>query len=672
MHQNVIQIYSVIENPTTIFLIMEYVSGGELFDYIVLKRRLQELEALKFFQQLISGIEYLHQLRIVHRDLKPENLLLDHKKDIKIVDFGLSNLYGRGELLKTPCGSPCYAAPEMIEGKPYNGLSVDIWSSGIILYAMICGYLPFDDPSNTVLYKKIISGKFSIPMDISSQAKDLIRSILTTDPNKRISISQIKKHPWFNLNVAVLNEGLLVTKHQIPVDEEIIKKLDAYGIKKDEAIQCLLANRHNHITTTYYLILKQLVKNGQTSISDKFSDKYKNYIKDPSNLIENIRKKKEAELIKIQNLNTEEKDKENIPLETNVIESIPTECKKPTLTELHEEINKNSFNTNNNTTNQNKNMINIIQNLNVNVNVNLNNTNVFSTLTTNNNNNKTKNHQIESLPSYQATETNKCPDGPLATETYKETDNFPSKTENITLSNIEEITNSKHNRTNTQPNSYMNTDFANLSLKTETNNNQYGLSQLKFIKINKERLLNNYMNSSIKNNLKEQYERYIKKPVTYINSINAPVNPNKQQNFKKNFFNTSASYEQNSEIKNKTFDNTLTTIVNNTESDNIKDIPINTKLNNILNYKSILRPKLKSALSKKKRPSLDSKYILNNTCPDIIEEKTKNHIYTIKEDEEYKRKSKDKMRSYQLSPVKISEQTMNKIKLLKKTFLTNK
>jgi len=125
-------------------MIMEYANGGELFDYIVQKRRLQDAEASKFYRQIISGIDYLHQIGVSHRDLKPENLLLDHNKDIKIVDFGLSNLYANGEQLKTPCGSPCYAAPEMIRGLKYNGLSVDIWSSGIILFAMLCGYLPFD------------------------------------------------------------------------------------------------------------------------------------------------------------------------------------------------------------------------------------------------------------------------------------------------------------------------------------------------------------------------------------------------------------------------------------------------------------------------------------------------------------------------------------------------
>ncbi len=216
-HNNIIQIYQIIQTRSNLYLIMEYANGGELFDYIVLKKRLPEPEAVKFFQQIINGVEYLHKLNIVHRDLKPENLLLDHNKNIKIVDFGLSNLYGRGELLKTPCGSPCYAAPEMITGKKYSGLMVDIWSSGVILFAMVCGYLPFDDSNNDILYRKIAAGDYKIPNFISDKARDLIKRILNTDPTKRYNIQQIKNHPWFNINAPSINEGLLIHLYTIPV-----------------------------------------------------------------------------------------------------------------------------------------------------------------------------------------------------------------------------------------------------------------------------------------------------------------------------------------------------------------------------------------------------------------------------------------------------------------------
>jgi len=133
----------------------------------------------------------LHKLNIVHRDLKPENLLLDHNKVIKIVDFGLSNTYKASQLLKTACGSPCYAAPEMIAGKRYHGSNVDIWSTGVILFALVCGYLPFEDPNTAKLYKKILSGEFIIPKFVSEDCKDLMKSILNTDPEKRFKAEDI-------------------------------------------------------------------------------------------------------------------------------------------------------------------------------------------------------------------------------------------------------------------------------------------------------------------------------------------------------------------------------------------------------------------------------------------------------------------------------------------------
>ena len=317
-HNNIIQLYSVIQKVTSIYLIMEYASGKELFDYIVLKKRLQETEACKFYQQILSGIEYIHKLRIVHRDLKPENLLLDSKKNIKIVDFGLSNLYNKGQLLKTACGSPCYAAPEMINGKAYKGVMVDIWSSGIILFAMICGYLPFEDNNNDVLYQKITDGKFTIPRFVSEPAKDLIRCILNTDPNKRYTISQIKNHPWFNMINPRLNtnEGLLITMTVIPIDESIIEQMVEFGFKKDEIRVNLLSNRHNHITVTYYLLLKIKVRKGLSSVSDLVSDEFIEYVNDDRNLLSKYNNDMDL-VIKERAYITTDKKEDNIEEDVN-------------------------------------------------------------------------------------------------------------------------------------------------------------------------------------------------------------------------------------------------------------------------------------------------------------------------------------------------------------------
>ncbi|CAD8055379.1 unnamed protein product [Paramecium sonneborni] len=271
-HPNLVQLYEIIETPKQLFLVMEYVNGGELFDYIVQNQRIKDVEAVRFYSQLLSGIEYLHKLHIVHRDLKPENLILDGRGKIKIIDFGLSNFYKQDDLLKTACGSPCYAAPEMIAGKRYQGLQVDIWSSGVILFAMLAGYLPFEDPNTNQLYKKIISGDFKFPKYISNEAKDLIKNILNTDPLKRYTILEIRKHTWFNFYNQKIPTGLVIGHHKIPIDPEIIKQLLQYGIQIEYAEKCIESNRHNHVTTTYYLLLKKYIIAGNKSIADISSE----------------------------------------------------------------------------------------------------------------------------------------------------------------------------------------------------------------------------------------------------------------------------------------------------------------------------------------------------------------------------------------------------------------
>ena len=237
---------------------MEYCQNGELFDYIVQHVRLHEKAAVRIFQQLICGIEYCHKFGICHRDLKPENLLLDFDKTLKIVDFGLSNMYEPpNQLLKTACGSPCYAAPEMIAGKKYDGLKSDVWSSGVVLYAMVCGFLPFEDPKTSNLYKKIMAGEYKSPTFLSTDCSHFISKILVTDPDKRYSIEQIRDHPWFRQSRDKRPEGLFPGKELMPVDDEIYGRLlDDYCFDPDYTVKCIEANRHNNITTTYHLLYK--------------------------------------------------------------------------------------------------------------------------------------------------------------------------------------------------------------------------------------------------------------------------------------------------------------------------------------------------------------------------------------------------------------------------------
>jgi 5'-AMP-activated protein kinase catalytic alpha subunit len=256
-----------------LFLIMEYAHGGELFDYIVAKQRLKEGEACRFYQQIISGVQYIHKLQIVHRDLKPENLLLDHDNNIKIVDFGLSSTFEEGETLKTACGSPCYAAPEMIAGKKYVGTEVDTWSCGIILFALVCGFLPFEDPDTTELYKKILIGKYKVPAYISDGAKDLITNMLVSDPEKRYTIPDVQNHPWYlSMHTPVCKaKGLIVGYTHMLYEERILGMLEEKGFARDKVVRSLDANMHNHETTGYYLILKKLEREGEIDKTRYFS-----------------------------------------------------------------------------------------------------------------------------------------------------------------------------------------------------------------------------------------------------------------------------------------------------------------------------------------------------------------------------------------------------------------
>ncbi|CBK23984.2 uncharacterized protein [Blastocystis hominis] len=199
-HPHIVRLYEVIDTPSDLFLVTEYVRGGELFDYIVRHGRLPENEARRFFQQIISGIEYCHNNGVVHRDLKPENILLDEYNNIKIADFGLANFLVDGCFLDTSCGSPNYAAPEVISGRMYAGPEVDIWSCGVILYALLCGRLPFDDENISVLFRKIKNGLYRLPSFLSEGGRDLIPEMLLNDPVKRITIPEIRKDPWFLQN----------------------------------------------------------------------------------------------------------------------------------------------------------------------------------------------------------------------------------------------------------------------------------------------------------------------------------------------------------------------------------------------------------------------------------------------------------------------------------------
>ena len=314
-HPNILQLYETIISEKNIYIITEYIEGKDLFHYIFSTQRLSELKSSQLFRQLISCIEYIHKLGIVHRDIKPENILLNKQKNfLKLVDFGLSNTYKHGQLIKTPCGSPCYAAPEMISGKKFNGLFSDLWSCGVVLYCMLVGKLPFDDENINVLYHNIRIANFYMPSFLSNYARDLIYKILTPSPKKRITIDEIKKHPFFLLGEKVpLLKGIIIGIDDINVDYDVVKEMinkfssGSYKINLSELeiILNIKQNMKNEITTIYYLLLKDkkekcfLKDNDNNSLMNKsVKHSIKNNNDNGSNLMSNKNNKENVNKIK--------------------------------------------------------------------------------------------------------------------------------------------------------------------------------------------------------------------------------------------------------------------------------------------------------------------------------------------------------------------------------------
>ncbi|XP_027339396.1 CBL-interacting serine/threonine-protein kinase 23-like isoform X4 [Abrus precatorius] len=199
-HPNVIRMFEVMASKTKIYIVLEFVTGGELFDKIARSARLKEDEARKYFQQLICAVDYCHSRGVFHRDLKPENLLLDANGVLKVSDFGLSALpqqVREDGLLHTTCGTPNYVAPEVIHNKGYDGAKADLWSCGVILFVLMAGYLPFEENNLMALYKKIFKAEFTCPPWFSSSAKKLINKILDPNPATRITIAEVIQNDWF-------------------------------------------------------------------------------------------------------------------------------------------------------------------------------------------------------------------------------------------------------------------------------------------------------------------------------------------------------------------------------------------------------------------------------------------------------------------------------------------
>jgi len=278
-HQHICQLMQVIETDEKIFMILEYCPGGELFDYIVAKDRLSESEARYFFRQIIAALAYIHSKGYAHRDLKPENLLLDDNQCLKLIDFGLcaKPKGGMDNFLTTCCGSPAYAAPELIAGKSYLGAEADLWSMGVLLYALLCGYLPFDDDNINLLYKKIQSGKYESPSWLSPESTQLLSELLQVDPKRRLTMQQLIYHQWVMKGYSSSVDWQ--TRYYFKeLDRECIAEIVLYFNKTTKEIGDYVQQwNYDFLTATYYILLFMKMQGRQPKVKSSMK-KYSNII----------------------------------------------------------------------------------------------------------------------------------------------------------------------------------------------------------------------------------------------------------------------------------------------------------------------------------------------------------------------------------------------------------
>nr|XP_044248609.1 serine/threonine-protein kinase MARK2 isoform X5 [Drosophila takahashii] len=256
-HPNIVKLFQVIETEKTLYLIMEYASGGEVFDYLVLHGRMKEKEARVKFRQIVSAVQYCHQKRIIHRDLKAENLLLDSELNIKIADFGFSNEFTPGSKLDTFCGSPPYAAPELFQGKKYDGPEVDVWSLGVILYTLVSGSLPFDGSTLRELRERVLRGKYRIPFYMSTDCENLLRKFLVLNPAKRASLETIMGDKWMNMGFEEDELKPYIEPKADLADPKRIGKTEALvamGYNRSEIEASLSQVRYDDVFATYLLL----------------------------------------------------------------------------------------------------------------------------------------------------------------------------------------------------------------------------------------------------------------------------------------------------------------------------------------------------------------------------------------------------------------------------------
>uniref|UniRef100_A0A8R1TWT3 MAP/microtubule affinity-regulating kinase 3 n=1 Tax=Onchocerca volvulus TaxID=6282 RepID=A0A8R1TWT3_ONCVO len=253
-HPNIVKLYQVMETENTLYLVMEYASGGEVFDYLVAHGRMKEKEARAKFRQIVSAVQYLHQKNIIHRDLKAENLLLDSDMNIKIADFGFSNQFVIGNKLDTFCGSPPYAAPELFQGKKYDGPEVDVWSLGVILYTLVSGSLPFDGQNLKELRERVLRGKYRIPFYMSTDCENLLKKFLILNPARRGTLEAIMKDRWMNIGYEDDELKPYVEPPKDVRDENRIAIIQQMGYNRNLILISLEKGSFDDLHATYILL----------------------------------------------------------------------------------------------------------------------------------------------------------------------------------------------------------------------------------------------------------------------------------------------------------------------------------------------------------------------------------------------------------------------------------
>ena len=566
-HINIITIYEIIENKNNYYIVMEYASNGNLFNYIIKNEHLSEKESSYFYYQLLKCIEFIHSNNITHRDIKAENILLTYgeKKIIKLIDFGLSNEYNTPKhkdiLLSTPCGSPCYIAPEIINGEKYNGLYTDIWASGILLFTMLCGYLPFDDRNDEILFEKILNNKVEFPIDIklSKDCKDLILKILNKNPEKRIKLKDIFEHKFIEYGKELYEKNVSEKKFD---NENFIMMYMLNNLKIGNSINFIKNNldnnKHNNITTTFKLLKKKFIE-GRFNKNE--NDNKNNLNSNNNNIIcktEYVNNKSInfRDNLYYDKINNEQNSQSSDPSFINELNSISTEPKIINFQNNNNNINNYNYINNNNfnsneykkssisldmkkniyNNNLNKKINNNVKNIRIETSVSVekknniknNNNNINKNIKNNNNKKynkfnlykKRNNDLFNNNNSFETTSTN---------STNKKTD------KNNFINNIKQfnmlINKSKKNNLNYIP--------IKNKININNNNNKRNISDEKQFNINIKKLLSKTFkcNSSNRNNTNNK------------NSKNNSTNKNKNFNNNNNNFFINKFFKKNQKIK---------------------------------------------------------------------------------------------------------------------------